>query len=327
MNNSITQKMKYKQSVIKYSYKYGVKKASIQFNEWPKTIYRWRERYDGNIESLRDKSRRPHYHPNQHTNSEIKMIKDYKRNNKKTGLVVLWVKLKEAGYTRTVQGLYHVMQRLGIYEKTPSKAKEKENIEKIAITYLGEKVQVDVKYVPIGCMTKELEEKGEKFYQYTAIDEYTRIRYTWFTNEHSTYMSSEFVKRAVKYFPFKIETIQTDNGFEFTNRLNWNKSKRKQKTIFETTLEKLKIKYRQIKPYTPKENGKVERSHRKDQERFYQGRKFYGLEDLRKQGAEWRKEYNNFPMRPLGWLSPNEFLKKYKSQEESLITIQGTQSI
>lgn len=70
MKNSITQKMKYKQSVIKYSYQYGVKKASIQFNEWPKTIYRWRERYDGKIESLKDKSRRPHSHPNQHTKEE-----------------------------------------------------------------------------------------------------------------------------------------------------------------------------------------------------------------------------------------------------------------
>ncbi len=321
MNKSITQKMKYKQSVIKYSYKYGVKKASIEFNEWPKTIYRWRERYDGNIESLKDKSRRPHYHPKQHTEDEIKMIKNYKRSNKETGLVVLWVKLREAGYTRTIQGLYHVMKRLGIYKKTPSKAKEQGNIEKIVVTYPGEKVQIDVKYVPTVCLTKELQEKGERFYQYTAIDEYTRKRYTWFTNEHSTYMSSEFVKRAVKYFSFKIETIQTDNGFEFTNRLSWNKSNRSQKTKFEKTLEKLGIKYRQIKPYTPKENGKVERSHRKDQERFYKGRIFYSLEDLRNRGRDWRKEYNNFPMRPLGWLSPNEFLKRYKSQEESLITI------
>ncbi len=134
-------------------------------------------------------------------------------------------------------------------------------------------------------------------------------------------MSSEFVKRVVKYFKFKIETIQTDNGFEFTNRLSWNKSKRSQKTMFERMLEELGIKYRQIKPYTPKEDGKVERSHRKEQERFYYRRIFYSLEDLRARGKEWRKEYNNFPMRPLGWLSPNEFLKKYKSQEESLVTI------
>ena len=321
MNKSITQKMKYKQSVVKYSYKYGVKKASIQFNEWPKTIYRWRERYDGNIESLKDKSRRPHSHPNQHTDKEIELIRNYKRNNKETGLVVLWVKLREVGYTRTIQGLYHVLQRLGIYEKAPSKAKEQENIEIIPVTYPGEKVQIDVKYVPRECLTKELQEKGEKFYQYTAIDEYTRIRYTWFTNEHSTYMSSEFAKKVVKYYPFKIKTIQTDNGFEFTNRLSWNKSSRKQKTMFETTLEKLDIKHRKIKPYTPKENGKVERSHRKDQERFYYKKIFYSLEDLRNRGKDWRKEYNNFPMRPLGWLSPNEFLKRYKSQEESSLTI------
>jgi len=321
MNKSITQKMKYKQSVIKFSYKYGVKKASIKYNEWPKTIYRWRKQYDGSVESLRDKSRRPHHHPNEHTKEEIKLIKDYKRNNKETGLVILWVKLRKTGYRRTVQGLYHVLQRLGIYEKAPRKAKKQENIEIIPVTYPGEKVQIDVKYVPTACLTEELQEKGEKYYQYTAIDEYTRIRYTWFTNEHSTYMSSEFIKRAVKYFKFKIETVQTDNGMEFTNRLNWNNALRKKKTIFEITLEELGIKYRNIKSYTPKENGKVERSHRKDQERFYYGRIFYSLEDLRNRGAEWRKEYNNFPMRPLGWLSPNEFLKRYKSQEESLITI------
>ena len=91
--------------------------------------------------------------------------------------------------------------------------------------------------------------------------------------------------------------------------------------MFESTLEKLGIDYKVIKPHTPKQNGRVERSHRKDQERFYYKRVFYSLEDLRNRGKAWRKEYNNFFMRPLGWLSPNEFLKKYKSQEESLLAI------
>ena len=95
------------------------------------------------------------------------------------------------------------------------------------------------------------------------------------------------------------------------------------KSTLETkkALEELGVEYKVIKPHTPKQNGKVERSHRKDQERFYYKRVFYGLEDLRNQGKEWRKEYNNFPMRPLGWLSPREFIKKYKSQEESLFAI------
>ena len=321
MSNNITQKQKYKESVIKFSYKYGVTKAAIKFGECKRTIYRWRERYDGSIKSLEDKSRRPHYHPNQHTEEELKLIKNYKANNKETGLVVLWVKLRKAGYTRTIQGLYHVMQRLGIYEKVPSKKKESEPSEWVTGKYPGEKVQVDVKYVPKACMSAELQERGEKDYQYTAIDEYTRIRYTWYTNAHDTYASSEFAKRLVKYYPFKIKTIQTDNGLEFTNRLNWQTFLKNKKTMFENTLEKLGIEYKTIKVHTPKQNVRVDRSHRKDQERFYYKRVFCSLEDLRNRGADWRKEYNNFPMRPLGWLSPNGFLEKYKSQGQSVVTI------
>ena len=203
MGNNITLKLKYKESVVKFSYKYGVTKAAIKFCECRRTIYRWRERYDGSLESLKDKSRKPHYHPNQHTAEELKMIKDYKRNNKDTGLVVLWIKLRKAGYTRTIQGLYHAMQRLGIYKKTPSKRKESEPNEWVTGEYPGEKIQVDVKYVPTKCMSKELKKRGERFYQYTAIDEYSRLRYTWFTNAHDTYASSEFVERMVKYFHLK----------------------------------------------------------------------------------------------------------------------------
>ena len=316
MSKSITQKMKYKQTVVKFSYKYGVKKASIKFNEWPKTIYRWRERYDGRIESLKDKSRRPNHHPNEHTEEEIKLIRNYKANNKETGLVVLWVKLRKVGYRRTVQGLYHAMVRLGIYNKTPSKKKEKNGGYYKQATYPGEKIQVDVKYVPKKCLSPNLQEQGVRFYQYTAIDEYTRKRYLWYTDEHSTYTSAIFIKRLVRYFKFNIKTIQTDNGLEFTNRLNWNSFDKNKKTMFEKLLEELGIKHKLIKPHTPKQNGKVERSHRKDQERFYYNKVFYSLEDLRNRGKDWMKEYNNFPMKPLKWLSPNEMLRLYESQVE-----------
>ena len=76
MGNSITQKLKYKQSVIKFSFKYGVTKAAIKFEENRRTIYRWIERYDGTLESLKDKSRRPNSHPKEHTEEEIKMMVD-----------------------------------------------------------------------------------------------------------------------------------------------------------------------------------------------------------------------------------------------------------
>ena len=82
MGNNITDRLKYKESVVKFSKKYGVAKAAYKFGECKRTIYRWRNRYDGTLESLKDKSRRPHSHPNQHTEEEIKLIKNYKRNNK-----------------------------------------------------------------------------------------------------------------------------------------------------------------------------------------------------------------------------------------------------
>ena len=310
--NSITQDIKFRQSVIKYSYRNGVTAASLQYKVNRRTIYRWRERYDGTLKSLVNKSRRPHRSPKAHTEAEIKMIKNYKNKNKETGLVVLWVKLRRAGYTRSVTSLYRMMIKLGIYKKAPSKKKVYEPKAYQQMTYPGQRVQVDVKYVPMNCLTKELKEQGERYYQYTAIDEYTRLRVIWFAKEHSTYESSEFVNIIVKKFPFKVEEIQTDNGFEFTNRLSYKTSIRERKTKFEKRLEELGIKHKLIKPYTPRHNGKVERSHRKDQERFYYKRVFINLEDLQEKGRRWLREYNNFPMRPLKWLSPIEKLQEYQ---------------
>ena len=306
--NSITQDILYKQSVVKYSLKYGVTKAAIKFKMHRKTIYRWREKYDGTAKSLKNKSRRPHSHPNQHTEEEIKMIKNYKYKNKETGLVVLWVKLRRAGYTRSITSLYRVMQRMGIYQKTPSKKKEYEPKPYEEMKYPGERVQIDVKYVPAKSLTKEVKEKEGRYYQYTAIDEYTRQRVLWASTEQSPYASTEFLKIIKKKFKYKIECIQTDNGTEFTNRLTTYRDK---KTLFEKALEEAGIRHKLIKPKTPRHNGKVERSHRKDQERFYYNKIFCSFEDFKSRLKYWEKEYNNFPMKPLKWLSPNEKYLEY----------------
>ena len=227
--NSITQDIKFKQSVIKYSYKHGVTAAALVYKMHRKTIYRWKARYDGTLASLVNKSRRPHRSQKAHTKQELKLIKNYKNKNKDTGLVVLWLKLKRAGYTRSVTSLYRIMIKMGIYKKTPSKKKTYEPKAYQQMTYPGQRVQVDVKYVPMKCLTKELKEQGERYYQYTAIDKYTRLRVLWFAKEHSTYESSKFAEIIVKKFPIKIEEIQTDNGFEFTNRLSYNTSIRDRK--------------------------------------------------------------------------------------------------
>ena len=95
--NKITQTMQFRQAVIEYSNKYGVTAAAIRYRLNRQYIYRWRKRYDGTLQSLADRSHRPHHHPNQHTPEEIKLILNMRRRNPNTGIVVLWVKLRQKG--------------------------------------------------------------------------------------------------------------------------------------------------------------------------------------------------------------------------------------
>ena len=201
------------------------------------------------------------------------------------------------------------MQRMGIYKKAPSKKKQYMPKPYQQMSHPGERIQVDVKYVPSNCLTEELKEKEEKYYQYTAIDEYTRQRVLWASKEHSTYASTQFLEIILKKFKYKIECIQTDNGAEFTNKLIPQKNKRE--TMFEKKLKELGIEHKLIRPRTPRHNGKVERSHRKDQERFYYKRVFVSFEDFKEKLRHWNREYNNFPMQPLKWKSPNEKYLEY----------------
>ena len=100
--NTVTQTMQFRQSLLKYAEKYGVTKAAIKYNVNRQYIYRWKRRYNGDIQSLANKSHRPHHHPNQHTEAELQKIKNFRRRNPNTGLVVLWVKLRRSGYTRFI---------------------------------------------------------------------------------------------------------------------------------------------------------------------------------------------------------------------------------
>ena len=151
------------------------------------------------------------------------------------------------------------------------------------MTYPGERIQIDVKYVPQICT--QAMGKGTQLYQFTAIDEYSRKRYLEGFSDNSSYSAAIFARNAARYFGFKIECIQTDNGQEFTKTFSGNAGRKEtfQPTLFQKVLMAMGIQHKQIRPYTPRHNGKVERSHRKDGERFYAGRKFYSLEDYNKQ--------------------------------------------
>ncbi len=308
---TVTQTMLFRQALINYSKKHGVTKAAIRYKTNRQYIYRWLKRYDGTLQSLADKSHRPHHHPNQHTEAELKLIKDMRRRNPNAGLVVFWVKLMQRGYTRSVTGLYRVLKRTGEVAVKPKNPKYiPKPYEKML--YPGQRVQIDVKFVPASCLVGEA--KAEKYYQYTAIDEYSRFRYLEAFEEHNSYTSAVFLEHMLEAFNFKVECVQTDNGTEFTKRLL--PTKKRTQTLFEAHLEHHGIRHKLIKPYTPRHNGKVERSHRKDNEYFYATHKFYSFEDFKRQLAVHSKKYNHFPMRPLNWKSPADFLKHYLSYGE-----------
>ena len=294
--------MLFRQALIKYANKHGVIKAAIKYNTNRQYIYRWLRRYDGTIQSLANKPRRPKGHKNQHTQSELKLISDMRRRNPNIGLVVFWVKLKQRGYTRSITGLYRVLKKQG---EMAVKLKNPKYIPKPyeKMYYPGQRVQIDVKHVPASCLVGEA--KGKKLYQYTAIDEFSRFRYLEAFEEASTYSSAQFVENMLKAFSFKVECVQTDNGFEFTKKFGSDKNS---PTMFERCLFNHGIHHKLIRPYTPRHNGKVERSHRKDNEYFYASHKFYSFNDFKDQLAVHSNKYNNFPMRPLNWKSPKQTL-------------------
>lgn len=300
--------MRFRQAIVEYALKHGATKAAIRYNVSRQYVYRWKNRYDGTLQSLADRSHRPHSHPNQHTPEEIKLINDMRRRNPHAGLVVFWVKLRMRGYTRSISGLYRFLKKQGMMAaKLPNPKYIPKPYEQMR--YPGQRVQIDVKFVPASCIVGQ--EAGCKWYQYTFIDEFTRFRYLEAFQEHSTYSSSEFIKHVVQKFPYAIECVQTDNGLEFTNRLSNRNSKKP--SLFEITLQQLGIRHKLIRPFTPRHNGKVERSHRKDNEEFYASHKFYSFEDFRKQLAVRQRQYNNFPMRPLNWHSPKQVLLAFSN--------------
>lgn len=303
--NSITQDMKYRQSLIKYAEKYGVSRASRKYNKARSYIYFWLKRYNGTLESLACQSRRPNSHPRAHTPGECKLIADVRRRNPNLGLLEFWYRLKVNGYTKPPGSLYRVMRRLGYVQKTEMPKKKYIAKPMEQMKYPGQRVQIDVKFVPLACITA----KGERYYQYTAIDEYSRLRYLEAFQEHSTYSSAVFLRNAAAFFKkhgFGIECVQTDNGFEFTNR--FSQSTKNLQTLFEAIAAGLGARHKLIRPYTPRHNGKVERSHREDQKRFYSCRNFYSFQDFSAQLKTYLRRSNSIPMRPLRYRSPLEFL-------------------
>lgn len=274
--------------------RYKISKASLM---------RWNRSYDGTRESLLPRSHKPHRpHPNAHTETELKWIKDYHRRNKDISICELYGKLREEkAYSRHPGSLYRVFVRLGFRTHTESTKKKSKHLGKYDTPQqLGEKWQLDVKYVPVSCYT-DPDGDNQRFYQYTVLEEASRKRFLYAYQEQSSYSTLDFIQRAITFFGYAPKVIQTDNGSEFTYL-----AKTARVHPFDLFCNSCHIKHQLIRPRTPWHNGKVERSHRNDQERFYNHLKFYSFEDLQVQLKRYLARSNKIPMAVLGWRSPSE---------------------
>ena len=208
-----------------------------------------------------------------------------------------------------------------IHERTIGKILKKEGlvrkyrVKKIKYKYIkaerlpGELMEIDVKYVP-GRL------KNKRYYQYTAIDTASRWRYLEIYEEQTNYNSILFLKEVMSRFPYKIQAVKTDNGSIFTN---YYLGTNKRSDVSIKTLHSLDIFCREkniihylIDPGKPAQNGTVERSHREDQQKFYEQNKFKDISDLQKKLKRWTIDYNDLEHCGLNGKTPNEYLANYK---------------
>lgn len=171
----------------------------------------------------------------------------------------------------------------------------------------GDLIEIDIKYVP-GRI------RGKRYYQYTAIDCASRWRYLKIYDNMANEYSISFLEELIKVAPFKIRAIKTDNGSYFTNRyIGYLKSSdpfNPRLHSLDTFCAELGIPHYLIDPGKPAQNGKVERSHRTDQEMFYDRNKFQTVLGLKNRVRRWNNYYNNLEHCALEGLTPNEALAR-----------------
>ena len=231
---------------------------------------------------------------------------ELRRQTSKCALKLHW-QMKKEGLTVPPRTIGEILKREGLVRRYRVRKVKYRYIK--AMLRTGELVEIDVKYVP-GPVA------GKRYYQYTAIDCASRWRHLAVYEEQINGSSICFLKEVIERFPRPITAIKTDNHSTFTNYYT-GMNKRSDMTV--KTLHSLDLFCREqnivhylIDPGKPAQNGKVERSHREDQEKFYDESTFNSEEDLRYRMKLWNMYYNDLEHCGLGGKTPNEFLTNYQ---------------
>lgn len=272
-----------------------------------RSLERWVAAYkEGGEAALEPKSTEPKSQPNETPIRIKERVIEVRKKTKKCALKIHW-QLQKEGIEIDERTVGKILKKEGLVRKY--------RVRKITYKYIratrrpGDLIEIDVKYVP-GKIA------GRQYFQYTAIDTASRWRHLVVYDEQTTHHSIKFLAEVMKQFPHKICAIKTDNGSIFTNYY-LGTNKRSDVTV--KTLHGLdifctenNITHYLIDPGKPAQNGTVERSHREDQEKFYDQNKFKTVWHLRDGIEKWNTYYNNLEHCGLGGQTPNEFLANYK---------------
>jgi transposase InsO family protein len=272
-----------------------------------RSLERWLSTYkEHGEEGLEPKSTEPKKYRIEINISLKERVVAIRKQTKKCALKIHWQLEKEGVF---------------IHERTIGKILRRENlvrkyrVRKIKYKYIkaerkpGELIEIDVKYVPGRVL-------GQRYFQYTAIDTASRWRHLSVYDAQTNLHSILFLKEVMRIFAYKIQAIKTDNGAIFTNYYT-SMNKRSDMTV--KTLHALDLFCKEnnivhylIDPGKPAQQGTVERSHREDQEKFYEQNKFRSFNDLQRKIKRWNMYYNDLEHCGLKGKTPNEFLRDYK---------------
>lgn len=271
-----------------------------------RSLERWVAAYKiGGEKALEPKSTEPKVQPNETPIRLKERVKEIRKQTKKCALKIHW-QLEKEGIELHERTVGKILKKEGLVRKY--------RVRKITYKYIkaqrqpGDLIEIDVKYVP-GKIA------GRRYFQYTAIDTASRWRYLAVYDEQTTFNSIRFLVDVMKIFPHRIHAIKSDNGSIFTNYY-LGTNKRSDMTVkslhaLDVFCTQNNIIHYLIDPGKPAQNGTVERSHRSDQESFYDQNKFRNIRHLHKKLKEWNTYYNNLEHCGLGGRSPNEFLANY----------------
>jgi transposase InsO family protein len=255
------------------------------------------------LEGLENRSTRPRSNPKETPIRTKERVIELRKKKKQCALKIKW-DLEEEGINIHFQTIQKIIKAEGLTRRYRTR---KVRCEYVRIPLKrGELVEIDIKFVPDRI-------DGQKYYQFTAIDCSSRWRYLQAYPDASSFSAISFLKRLMAVSDFKITAVKTDNGSCFTNRYTgYNKSSdplNPRLHPFDILCEKLGIPHYLIDPGKPQQNSFVERSHRTDQEKFYEENQFESFGELKRKLRVWNMEYNNTKHCGLNGLTPNQALR------------------